>query len=255
MDTTSSVFPRWVVAAVLALLVWACVGMAPTPTKAPPAPEAPKLDGRAPVMVVGVPDGRSLVVQGSGGQEIVSLLGVAEAGQPGEGRTPADTLRDLVLDEPVFLVDHESGPRKDASGRRVVYAYRAPEGLFVNLELVRQGYARADAEFAYEHLELFKQHEARAKTAGRGLNAAPTAGAKPAAPPASAPPASPTGATGSANPQPLVTPDSGNTVYITKSGTKNHAQTCRFAKGATAVTLDEAKGKGLTPCSQCNPGR
>lgn len=44
-----------------------------------------------------------------------------------------------------------------------------------------------------------------------------------------------------------------NTVYITKSGSKYHTKSCKYASSATAATLEEAKAKGLTPCGVCQP--
>ena len=44
------------------------------------------------------------------------------------------------------------------------------------------------------------------------------------------------------------------TVYKTPSGEKYHTSTCRFVKNVShAISISEAKGKGLSPCSQCNP--
>jgi phosphatidylserine/phosphatidylglycerophosphate/cardiolipin synthase-like enzyme len=44
------------------------------------------------------------------------------------------------------------------------------------------------------------------------------------------------------------------TVYITKSGKKYHAQGCSFlTASSTPVKLAEAKSRGFTACSKCNP--
>jgi hypothetical protein len=41
-------------------------------------------------------------------------------------------------------------------------------------------------------------------------------------------------------------------VYVTKSGTKYHSATCRFAgTGADRISRDEATARGLQPCSVC----
>lgn len=48
--------------------------------------------------------------------------------------------------------------------------------------------------------------------------------------------------------------DSDVTVYITKSGKKYHLDGCKFlAKSKIPISLSEAKAKGYTPCSVCNP--
>ena len=60
--------------------------------------------------------------------------------------------------------------RRDRYGRTLAYVYRARDGLFVNAELVRRGYARVltippdDA-----HAGLFRRLAARAREARRGL--------------------------------------------------------------------------------------
>jgi hypothetical protein len=43
--------------------------------------------------------------------------------------------------------------------------YRAPDGLFVNLEIVHQGYGRALTVFPFKYMELFRRHERAAREA------------------------------------------------------------------------------------------
>ena len=55
-----------------------------------------------------------------------------------------------------------------------------------------------------------------------------------------------------------VTPSAGNvptgdTVYVTPSGAKYHASSCRFAKTGTAISKADAIAKGYTACKACNP--
>jgi len=60
-----------------------------------------------------------------------------------------------------------------------------------------------------------------------------------------------------APPAPAVpTPDTDDyTVYITDTGTKYHADGCRYlSKSKHAVSKSVAIARGLTPCSSCNPG-
>lgn len=50
--------------------------------------------------------------------------------------------------------------------------------------------------------------------------------------------------------------DSKIIVYITKTGKKYHRSTCRYlSKSKIAITLENAKKSGYTPCSICNPPR
>lgn len=49
-------------------------------------------------------------------------------------------------------------------------------------------------------------------------------------------------------------PGTGGTVYVTKSGKKYHADGCSYLSSSKiAIALDDAKAKGYTPCSKCNP--
>ncbi|MBQ7491647.1 MAG: hypothetical protein IJT76_03490 [Clostridia bacterium] len=49
-------------------------------------------------------------------------------------------------------------------------------------------------------------------------------------------------------------PGTGGTVYVTKSGKKYHADGCAYLSSSKiAIALDDAKAKGYTPCSKCNP--
>ncbi len=57
----------------------------------------------------------------------------------------------------------------DKYGRMLAYIFRAPDGMFVNLELVRQGYGRAYIRYPFEHMELFQAYETRAMESRKGL--------------------------------------------------------------------------------------
>ena len=57
----------------------------------------------------------------------------------------------------------------DEAGRRDAYLYRVPDGLLLNLELVRQGYAVTAGNYAFEHLDAFLIYQRRARADKRGL--------------------------------------------------------------------------------------
>jgi micrococcal nuclease len=60
--------------------------------------------------------------------------------------------------------------RRDRYGRTLAYVYRAGDGLFVNAELVRRGYATVlTIAPNVAHAALFRRLAARARRAGRGL--------------------------------------------------------------------------------------
>jgi micrococcal nuclease len=59
--------------------------------------------------------------------------------------------------------------RLDHYGRALVYLYRLPDGLFVNADLVRGGYARAEPIPPDTSMAgLFRTLESQARAAGRG---------------------------------------------------------------------------------------
>jgi micrococcal nuclease len=94
-----------------------------------------------------VVDGDTVVVRVAGRRERVRYIGVdtPESVKPGTpvqcfAKAAAAANRRLVAGRRVRLVaDAEA---RDRYGRALAYVYREPDGLFVNAELVRRGYAR-----------------------------------------------------------------------------------------------------------------
>ncbi|MBK9120746.1 MAG: thermonuclease family protein [Phycisphaerales bacterium] len=251
---------RLVVAGVLlgGLLSWADGNG--TPASEPPAraaePTLPALPPRdfsaeSSFEVLDVRAGNVLVVQLAGEQRIVRLLGtyVPLAGSESDAARPF-TQR-LLQGERVFLVYEPDWPLLDREERYWAYVYRAPDGLLVNLELLRLGYARLSAAAPFEHQALFRTYEAHARRHRKGLWAPPPE--EPTSQPAPPPPA--------AQP-PTVAPAGGGAtadaarieVLVTRSGRKYHRPECRYVKtGGVRMTLKEAREQGYAPCSACNP--
>lgn len=72
-------------------------------------------------------------------------------------------LKRLLLGEHVYL-------RFDSSGsKRQAYLFRVPDGLFVNLEMLRQGYGIVWTHPTFDFLELFTQYESIAKVTEKGI--------------------------------------------------------------------------------------
>ncbi|NDI76970.1 hypothetical protein DYH56_03340 [Psychrilyobacter piezotolerans] len=42
-------------------------------------------------------------------------------------------------------------------------------------------------------------------------------------------------------------------VYVTKSGKKYHRESCRYNKNTRAMSVGEAKDRGLEACKVCKP--
>ena len=149
------------------------------------------------------------------------------------GKKASEFTRNLLLGESVYLrFDVE---RTDMFGRQLAYLYRAPDGLFVNLEIVRQGYGHAYTRFSFKHMELFKHYGDQARKAGKGLHAADTSA--------------------QSNLSSGVDTKSESPVYVTRTGKKYHRDGCRsLSKSKIAISLAEAQQK-YGPCGRCNPPR
>jgi micrococcal nuclease len=125
--------------------------------------------------VTRVVDGDTVVAQVGGRSERVRYIGMdtPEDVKPGTpvqcySRAAAAENRRLVAGRRVRLV--QDSEARDRYGRLLAYVYRASDGLFVNEELVRRGYARPltiPPNVAHEG-EIARLASA-ARRAGRGL--------------------------------------------------------------------------------------
>ena len=77
--------------------------------------------------------------------------------------------RNLMLNEFVYLSSDSLVADKDEDGNKVRYLYRAPDGLFLNLEIIRQGYAVAASGYDYKHKDLFGFYESKARGDKKGV--------------------------------------------------------------------------------------
>ena len=125
--------------------------------------------------VLRVVDGDTIRVKLASGEERIRYIGVdtPESVKPGASvecfaeRASAFNER-LVAGERVKLV--RDVQERDRYGRLLAYVYRARDGLFVNAELVRRGYATV-ATFPpnVAHEREFRRLAKRARLSGRGL--------------------------------------------------------------------------------------
>ena len=157
----------------------------------------------------------------------VRLIGIntPEIGQP-YAHEATEALKDLVLKKEVRLEKDIS--ETDRYGRLLRYVYVSANGgeIFVNEEMVRNGYAQVmTIPPDVKYTSLFVSAQREAQEAKRGLwGEAP-------------------------KPQP-----EDNIVYITKTGKKYHRAGCRYlTKSATPINKSEAIASGYTPCSVCKP--
>ncbi len=191
--------------------------------------------------VVKVVDGDTVTLLIDGKQVKTRLIGVdtPETVHPSKpvqeyGKEASRFLKNLLEGERVY-VEHEPGPSNtDRYGRLLAYLYREPDGLFVNLEIVRQGYGHAYTQYPFQYMDLFRFYERKARESGKGLWGA-------------APPA-PATQRGSA------TETQETMVYIKGTGKKYHKEGCRYlAGGGSPLSLTDAKARGYDPCSVCKP--
>jgi micrococcal nuclease len=125
--------------------------------------------------VPGVVDGDTVRAEIDGQRERVRYIGIdtPESVKPNApvecfSKRAAEENRRLVEGRGVTLrFDVE---RRDRYGRLLAYVYRADDGLFVNAELVRRGYAQAlTIPPNVAHADEFRRLASAAREARRGL--------------------------------------------------------------------------------------
>ena len=118
--------------------------------------------------VVRIIDGDTVIISYEGVDTRVRLIGI-NTPEPDEdyGKESTNFVQNLLQGESVYL--RFGKERTDIYGRMLAYLYRAPDGLFVNLEIVRQGYGRLETRFSFDHYDLFHNYNDRAKSTEKGL--------------------------------------------------------------------------------------
>jgi endonuclease YncB( thermonuclease family) len=218
--------------------------------KTPPAVEYPRpdLSGETAREVVRVADVNRVVVRVDGEEVEIRLHGVSpirDAEKVGELTTDVGWLAasNLLRGESVYLLNRASHHVGDAT-IEVASMYRAPDGLFVNLELIRQGYARSDLNAGDELVKVFGRFEDRARSLEKGMWGS-------ARIPLAA--ASKRVTDGSAQGAPSKPVSDSMIVYVTKSGSKYHLEGCGHLRNSRIPTkLGEARKK-YEPCKTCRP--
>ena len=125
--------------------------------------------------VIRIVDGDTFEIEYKGKRTSVQLIGV-NAPEPNKtnNRPPEPYseaaikyLRDLLLEQLVYFIFDES--KFDKYDRLLAYTYRSSDGVFVNLELIREGYAEVDLRYPFKYKGLFMDYESRAKSDRKGL--------------------------------------------------------------------------------------
>ncbi len=206
------------------------------------------------VAVERIVDGDTIVIRTASGLKKVRLIGVdtPESVHPAKavqhyGKEATLFLRNLLTGERIYLIHEDGQSRCDRYGRTLAYVYRAPDGLFVNAEIVRQGYGYAYTKFSFKHKDSFIEFERLARQSKKGLWAGGSydgriseqqnEGVKAAARNHQALPAS-----------------RHDQVYVTATGTRYHQSDCHHLRGgSTSILLKDATANGYAPCRNCRP--
>lgn len=201
--------------------------------------------------VLKVVDGDTVKINYNGKATNVRLIGVdtpetVHPNKPVEayGKEASNFTKNLLLGESVYL--RFDAERTDKYGRLLAYLYRVPDGLFVNLEIVRQGYGHAYTVFPFKHMELFRHYGNIARTTGKGLYGIAQLN--------SGSIDSQTGVSSSVESK-AVDEVAQSEVYVTRTGKKYHREGCSsLRRSKIPISLADAKQR-YSPCSRCNPPR
>jgi len=159
-------------------------------------------------------------------------------------------LQKLVEGKSVYL-DFDQD-KKDKYGRTLAYVY-LEDGTFVNSEIVKQGIGFAYIKYPFKYLEEFYALEREARIREIGLWSHEDSGSKNTAIKTIDPLPLFSSKTDSPKKESSSSHNENVTVYVTRTGTKYHTASCRYAKKASPMALKDAVARGLSPCSICKP--
>lgn len=239
---------------IIVVLVFLCAlavtlfGVAPE-VSAIPEIESPDFSRLTPCRVIRMIDDDAIVVDSRKREATVRLIGVdtpetVPPSKPAQyyGKEARRFTRNLLKGEQVYLIVDAQAGRTDKYDRQLAYVYRAPDGLFVNAEIIRQGYGRAYTRTPFKHLGQFRQLQRFARQAKKGLwsKEEKATVAVPAAPPAAP----------AVKPKPEA---EDVTVFVTRTGKKYHKGTCQhLRRSRIPMKLSQAR-RMYEPCGACRP--
>ena len=234
-------------AALLSASLALAVGGDDVPRSDLPRPPSRDFLGAPACPVLEVRSGDGFVARVAGESHAFRLIGIDVPDDEPTADEARLFLGRLLDGESVYVERDPNGPPRDGDQREWAYVYRAPDGLFVILELLRQGYARLAVDEPFEHEKLFRAHEAFARKLGKGVWAPRHDGR-------TEPRSTSRPTTAAAPRRPETAPADSELVYVTEHGKKYHRRKCQFVQGgATSLSVKEAKAKGYTACSRCKP--
>lgn len=219
-----------------------------------PSIETPSLSSINTFLVSRVIDGDTIEINNNGTLEKVRLIGVdtpetVHPFKPVEfyGKEASNFVKNLLEHKQVSLTYEQGTPTKDRYNRILAYVYTYPNGLFVNAEIIKQGYGHAYTRFPFKFLDEFRQLEKWARENKQGLWGEQKTTHN------------------------VIINEQTNRnklnidqnkkeenikVYITQNGKKYHRSECRSLKSSRIpIDLQDAKHRGYTVCKICNPPR
>jgi endonuclease YncB( thermonuclease family) len=210
-------------------------------------------------VVAGVRDVATVRVVIDGAERDCRLLGVLVPVKADDDHRGHAALENLLAGESVSVVVL-TGVGVDRDAAPIVQLRREPEGLDVNLEVLRQGWGSLDpklddrfaASLPASTREAYQRAATRAKQLKRGVWSPKVVDAE-SADASPAPKLGPSATDGNAG-KPAAGETESSLVYVTKSGKKYHRKDCRFAgDDSKGLPIAEAKDKELEPCAVCRP--
>ena len=160
----------------IAILPLAFIALAVNQTDILPILKTPDFSQLTALPVVRVIDGDTIVVRDIDKEIKVRLIGIdtpetVHPSKPVEhyGKEASRFTDNLLKGEKAYLVSDAEGDKVDKYGRTLPHVYRYPDGLFVNAEIIRQGYGHAYTRFPFKYMEEFRHIERFAREAEKGL--------------------------------------------------------------------------------------
>lgn len=186
--------------------------------------------------VVRVVDGDTFIAKMDGEDIRVRLVGVdtPETVHPNKdieyfGKEASDFLKELLEGEAVYFTydqNNASTEHKDRYGRLLAYAFRAKDALFVNAEIIKQGYGFAYLKYPCELAEEFLTYQQRAREEGLGLWAEREDDIE----------------------------DEADAVWVNVGSKKYHLKSCRYiSEKSLEISRSEAIAQGMEACKVCKP--
>jgi micrococcal nuclease len=249
------------------VLTLSALALAPlkSPSRTPstlPLVEAPDPSALESGEVVRIIDGDTLLIKVADRTRRYQLLGSDAPEFNPKDRNPdllgvraRRFIEQLLLNEQVYIQPDPHSSR-DKANRLTAYLFRAPDMLFVNLELVRQGYAKSSTRNQSLYLDAFAAYETRSKELERGIwNPNPTAI------PSGEPEVIPEESIDQSPPPSSVDQDNAidgpnteqSSVYITKYGKKYHTKDCPHLTESQREIERDDLADTYKPCKTCKP--